>query len=226
MIRAARQHLTYANVMATIAVFLALGGGAYAAVKLPAKSVGTRELKSGAVTKSKISAQALRALAGKPGARGAAGATGVAGPTGATGPTGPAGPTGAIGPTGPAGSPGAVGGTLPSGATLRGVYQADASVSPARRTDESFGYQLSANLTEEVVTPSGAPTAHCTGSAVSPTAAPGYVCIYATLGTTVASNIIVYDVETTLGGQTGHTGMIVYTTNGTFSQGTWALTAP
>jgi len=35
-----RQRLTYANVMATAAVFLALGGGAYAATHLAKNSVG------------------------------------------------------------------------------------------------------------------------------------------------------------------------------------------
>src|ERR1700710_1838869 len=46
--------LTYANVMATVAVFLALGGGAYAAVKLPKNSVGSKQIKKNAVTSSKI----------------------------------------------------------------------------------------------------------------------------------------------------------------------------
>ena len=40
--------------MATIAVFVALGGGAYAATQLPANSVGTPQLKPGAVTSGKI----------------------------------------------------------------------------------------------------------------------------------------------------------------------------
>ena len=40
------------------------------------------------------------------------------------------------------------------------------------------------------------------------------------------SNILLYDVETTVSGETSHTGMQVYTTNFSFSQGTWALTAP
>lgn len=35
-----RGKLTYANVMATIAVFIALGGASYAAIKLPKNSVG------------------------------------------------------------------------------------------------------------------------------------------------------------------------------------------
>lgn len=46
--------------------------------------------------------------------------------------------------------------------------------------------------------------------AASPTAAPGYVCLYATSGTTVPSNILLYDVETTVSGETSHTGMQVH----------------
>ena len=38
-----RRQLTYANVMATVAVFLALGGGAYAAIKLPKNSVKAKQ---------------------------------------------------------------------------------------------------------------------------------------------------------------------------------------
>jgi hypothetical protein len=47
--------LTYANVMATIAVFIALGGAGYAATRLPKNSVGTKQIKNGAVTGAKIS---------------------------------------------------------------------------------------------------------------------------------------------------------------------------
>lgn len=45
MLSKARDRLTYANVMATIAVFLALGGGAYAAFQLPRNSVGTAQVR-------------------------------------------------------------------------------------------------------------------------------------------------------------------------------------
>lgn len=45
-----RPRLTYANVMATIAVFVALGGSSYAAVQLSKGSVATKHLKNGAVT--------------------------------------------------------------------------------------------------------------------------------------------------------------------------------
>ncbi|HVW45821.1 MAG TPA: hypothetical protein VHA76_02115 [Solirubrobacterales bacterium] len=49
-----RDKLTYANVMATIAVFAALGGASYAATALPKNSVGTAQLRKGAVTGAKI----------------------------------------------------------------------------------------------------------------------------------------------------------------------------
>jgi len=48
------EKLSFANVMATIAVFIALGGGAYAATQLPNNSVGTKQLKNSAVTTPKI----------------------------------------------------------------------------------------------------------------------------------------------------------------------------
>jgi hypothetical protein len=43
-------HLSYPNVVATIALFVSLGGVSYAAVTLPAHSVGARQLRPGAVT--------------------------------------------------------------------------------------------------------------------------------------------------------------------------------
>jgi hypothetical protein len=46
--------VTYANVTATLALFLALGGGAYAAATLPARSVGSKQLKRNAVVGAKI----------------------------------------------------------------------------------------------------------------------------------------------------------------------------
>jgi hypothetical protein len=46
--------LTYANVIATIALFIALGGAGYAAVKLPKESVGAKQIKNNAITGAKI----------------------------------------------------------------------------------------------------------------------------------------------------------------------------
>lgn len=50
-----RRHLTYANVISTLCLFLVLGGGAaIAATKLAKSSVGTEQLKGEAVTKGKL----------------------------------------------------------------------------------------------------------------------------------------------------------------------------
>jgi hypothetical protein len=81
------------------ALFLALGGGAYAAFKLPAHSVGTKALKNHAVTPAKLSRKTNRLF--KHGPRGAKGASGAPGATGAPGASGTAGAPGAPGPTGP-----------------------------------------------------------------------------------------------------------------------------
>jgi hypothetical protein len=54
-----RPRLTYANVMATIAVFIALGGASYAAVKLPKNSIGSKQLKKNSVTAAKIKKNAV-----------------------------------------------------------------------------------------------------------------------------------------------------------------------
>ncbi|HET8815224.1 MAG TPA: hypothetical protein VFM51_09760 [Solirubrobacterales bacterium] len=55
-----RPQLNYANVIATIALFVALGGAAVAA-SLPKNSVGTQQLKRGAVTASDLRRGAVRA---------------------------------------------------------------------------------------------------------------------------------------------------------------------
>ena len=106
--------LSYANVIATVALFLALGGGAFAA---------TGGLKSnprvihGCVSKSTHVLRVLKASS-KCGrgsvtlnfnAKGVAGAAGLSGPQGAAGPQGPAGPQGLGGPQGPAGQRGLAG---------------------------------------------------------------------------------------------------------------------
>src|ERR1700742_2055730 len=99
-----RRHLTYANVAATLALFLALGGAAYAATQLPKNSVGTKQLKKGAVTAAKINVKTRNALRGATGPAGPQGKTGKTGKTGAKGATGPQGKTGNQGEagTGPA----------------------------------------------------------------------------------------------------------------------------
>ena len=70
--RKLRGRLTYANVMATAAVFIALGGASYAATQLPKNSVGTKQLKKNAVNSAKVKNGSLTGgrLHGRPGPKG------------------------------------------------------------------------------------------------------------------------------------------------------------
>ena len=85
------KRITYANVTVTLALMLAMSGGAYAASKYVITST------------KQISPKVLKALKGKAGAPGAPGAQG---PAGATGKEGPVGKEGSVGKEGPAGGPG------------------------------------------------------------------------------------------------------------------------
>ncbi len=84
---------TPAVVVACLAFAVALGGTGYSAIVLPAGSVGTAQLKKGAVVAAKVKAHSLLAVnfkrgqlrPGAPGPRGAHGLTGAAGPSGPKG---------------------------------------------------------------------------------------------------------------------------------------------
>jgi hypothetical protein len=54
-----RPRLTYANVVATIALFIALGGASYAATSLPKGSVGTDQIQPEAVRTGKVADEAV-----------------------------------------------------------------------------------------------------------------------------------------------------------------------
>ena len=124
-------HLSYGNVMSSIALFLALGGVSFAAATLPRNSVGTAQLRNGAVNSSKVADHSLRAAdfargqlvrgpQGPPGRRGPAGdgaaPQGPAGSDGAPGVPGGAGPAGLAGARGSTGRPGPPGPQGPTGA--------------------------------------------------------------------------------------------------------------
>ncbi len=61
-----RNRLSYANVMATVAVFLALGGGAYAAIKLPKDSVTSKQIKNKSVKGKDLAGKAVKSAKIKP----------------------------------------------------------------------------------------------------------------------------------------------------------------
>ena len=133
MLGSIRARLTYANVVASGALFVALGGASYAAVSLPERSVGTKQLRNDAVKQSKLApgsvgSEQLRrrsVKAPKLADRSVKKRTlapwvrGQLTRRAATGPQGPAGPAGARGPAGPAAT------------AIR--YSAQASTTPAPR---------------------------------------------------------------------------------------------
>lgn len=105
------QHIR-GNVVAYLALFVALGGTSYAAAKLPANSVTSRQIKNGSVTRADLAksarpltrarmAEAITQVVTDPatginvtlhaqdGAQGPQGDPGPQGPAGATGPAGP-----------------------------------------------------------------------------------------------------------------------------------------
>ena len=102
-----RTHLTYANVVSSVCLFVVLSGSAYAAVTLSKNSVTSKHIKNGqvkgadiannAVTSAKVANATLLADDFKAGQL-------PAGPKGDTGPPGPQGQPGAKGETGPAGT--------------------------------------------------------------------------------------------------------------------------
>lgn len=81
-----RDRLTYSNVMATVAVFVALGGTSYAAITLPRNSVGSNQIKSSAVSTSEVKDRSLATRDLSLAARGF-----LKGQKGDRGPQGPAG---------------------------------------------------------------------------------------------------------------------------------------
>jgi hypothetical protein len=87
MLRRLTDRLTYANVVATMALFIALGGTSYAAIKLPHNSVGSTQIKTGAVHTGEIRDRTIRLQDISRSAR--------ASLHGQTGPQGPQGPAGA-----------------------------------------------------------------------------------------------------------------------------------
>jgi hypothetical protein len=54
-----RNRVTFANVTSFVALFVALSAGSYAAVSLPSNSVGTKQIKSKAVTNAKLARDAI-----------------------------------------------------------------------------------------------------------------------------------------------------------------------
>jgi hypothetical protein len=84
------RRLTYSNVTATLALFIALGGSAYATVKVTGRDVVDGSLTGKDIKKESVSLDRLRTVPKGP--------QGVAGPKGDPGPAGERGPAGPVDP--------------------------------------------------------------------------------------------------------------------------------
>lgn len=86
-----RRHLSYSNVIATLALFIALGGSSYAAIKITGRNVVNGSLTGSDIKKRSVSLDRLKG--GLP-----AGAQGLKGDAGARGDRGEPGPAGSADP--------------------------------------------------------------------------------------------------------------------------------
>jgi hypothetical protein len=204
-----RPKLTYANVIASIALFIALSGAAYAATQLPKNSVGAKQIQKNAVTSSKIKRGAVTSPKLSASAKLAL--------KGATGPKGD---------PGPKGEPGPLVETLPAGKTERGMY-AFAGTRPsggfAPGTALSFPIPLAFSPVVHKIGIAGAPTTECPGNEEHPEAAPGNLCIYEGRNGGLELNLEKEPTE-------GRLGVILFSEAAEGSNyeyfGSWAVTAP
>ena len=146
-----RRHLSFANVAATLALVLAMSGGAYAAKRYMITS--TKQIKP----------SVLASLHGKQGPRGFTGATGAAGPKGDRGPQGAPGPYPTV---------------LPSGQTETGAWGGGYTVDGANpyRTSGTFAIPLAAPIpVGHAIYVAGASAPHCPGLGQ---AEQGFLCVY------------------------------------------------
>jgi len=162
-----RKHLSYANVAATLALILAMSGGALAASHYLITST------------KQISPKVLRKLKGK------RGRTGASGPPGILGTQGPLGLQGPKGTRGPEGAPGQSAlSPLHAGQSVSGVYginrEPPAPPTEEEVLDEAITYPIplpspleASNVVYEK--PGASESPQCKGPGK---AAPGYLCIY------------------------------------------------
>ncbi len=215
--------------VSVVALFVALGGTAYAGFTVPKNSVGTKQLKNNAVTTRKLANRAvtgakianntitgaklnLSRLGTVPSANHANSADNATNAAAA----------------GSAGNATGLAGPLASGQTLRGTFGLGGHIGPTtdfvQEEGITFQLPLASAPALNFVGPAGAPTAQCPGSYTNPTAAPGQICLYA-VNQTGASGV------GTLALTPNKFGVIVFPTgvaaNTNYEvDGNWAVTAP
>jgi hypothetical protein len=211
-----RRHLSYANVVATLALVFAMSGGALAAKHYLVNSTG------------QINPKVLKKLkgAGKVGPRGPAGPSGAPGVPGALGVQGSPGVKGGEGPAGLSALS-----TLPSGRTESGIYgiRYDNSIGSGFVMDAvTFPIPLPEPISASnvIYTKADTPVTHCTGPRH---ADPGFFCVYSVNTQSVTTPPSVLGSESGIEEGTSRVGALIeFQVNGTdaFDFGTYTVTAP
>jgi hypothetical protein len=229
MLARLRPRLTFANVVSVMALFVALGGSATAAVVL----ITGKQVKNGSLTGIDLKNNSVGSVDVKDGDLLAkdfkAGQlpSGLAGRKGDIGAEGPKGETGAQGQQGIQGEAGPLLDVLPSGKTLRGVYN-------IRGTDQyqevavTFQFPLASETVAHF--PASSDTVNCPGTVAEPKALPGHFCVYEFLGFGYTSKSVTDPAEGQ-GGKAGKYGASIFIgsaaeTTSIVSYGSWAVTAP
>ena len=236
-------HLTYANVVSSICLFVLLGGGAFAATSLVGpdgtingcvrkKTGDVRVVAAGKKCKKKIETRLVWNQKGAPGAAGQSGQPGAGGQNGQPGTAGQNGQDGQPGEDGGTGPPGRSALTpLASGETVHGVFGARDNGGPDAGSLVAF-VSLPIPAPQELdngnVDVNGADEVgnRCTGSGLEPTAPPGVVCAYllSEFGGTNPMGLSTNNNPSRYGFRIAYTPSVANTA--VRIEGVWAYTAP
>jgi hypothetical protein len=248
MRRSLRYRPSPSMVVALIALTVALGGTGYAAVTLPAKSVGTKQLKNKAVTTKKLNTGAVKgakvaadtltgadvlesSLAKVPSAANADEANHAKNADNATQAANATHATNADNATHAATADSAPYLTdVPSGKTLRGQYEMDFAPGSGQIWGQGFSFVHAlppGTYTAHYINAGATPPAECPGTAANPHAAADHLCIYEVSANKTGTNVL--DPSTNTTGRGGRFGFGLWingpASGNAWARGSWAVTA-